>query len=155
MQPGGPLLALNGKVLGVNTLKVAGSGMNLALPSDYAIKFVLVAKQFSANQKANKDPAISEKTFGAKMLPMTPANLKQCRENGVKLDGVKSGLLLYEVMSGSIAAKFGLKPGDVLIELNGRKVPDVGDFFRTINENRSPSLLIVRENQKIKINIKY
>lgn len=133
--------------------------MNLALPSDYAMKFIGAAKKISTNNRKTsmaKDTVVNrEKTLGATMLALTPETLDQLRERGMKLDKVKHGFLLVRVLSGSIAEKSGLRQGDVMVELNDRKTPSAEEVRRTIDQSSSLSMLIVRADQKIKINVKF
>ena len=132
--------------------------MNLALPSDYAMKFVAAAKKLSTSDRMPnkaKDTATSKaNAFGATTLVITPAVLQQLKEKGMKLDKVKTGLLLVRVAPASFAEKCGLKQGDVLVELNGCKITNTDELLRSFDQNGCSSMLIVRADQKIKINVK-
>lgn len=143
----------------MNTFKLAESGMNLALPSDYAVKFIAAAKKISANKRKTnetKDTVVNrEQTFGATMLAVTPETLEQLRQRGMKLNTVKTGFLLVRVLPNSIAEESGLRPGDVMVELNGRKTPSAEEVRRAIDQKKSSlSMLIIREDQKLKINVR-
>jgi len=50
--------------------------------------------------------------------------------------GVKEGegVLITEVIEGSPAEEAGLKAGDVILEIDGRKVEDTGELFKAISE---------------------
>lgn len=149
-QTGGPLLALNGRVIGVNVCKMTEQGLNLALPSEYAIKFIRAAEKIATNSQQSSRGAV----FGATMLSITPEILNQLKERGMKLDKVKTGVLLIRVASGSKAEKCGLMQGDVLIELNGCKMMNAEEVHKVFDASSNLSMLIVRKDEKIKINVK-
>jgi serine protease Do len=51
--------------------------------------------------------------------------------------GVKEGVLVKSVSADSVAAKAGLKAGDVITAVNGRKVYDASDVTRAIDRTES------------------
>jgi S1-C subfamily serine protease len=60
-----------------------------------------------------------------------------------------SGVLVSSVDAGSSAEKAGLKPGDVIIAIDGRSVRNPGDFSREMrSENGKVTLKIVRDKQE-------
>jgi len=60
-----------------------------------------------------------------------------------------SGVLVSSVDAGSSAEKAGLKPGDVIIAIDGRSVRNPGDFSREMrSENGKVTLKIIRDKQE-------
>jgi serine protease Do len=57
--------------------------------------------------------------------------------------GVKEGVLVKSVVEGSVAAKAGLKAGDVITSLNGRHVYDTSDVTRALDRVESSGELTV------------
>ena len=53
------------------------------------------------------------------------------------------GLALTEVTPGSPAAKLGLRPGDVLIQIGGEKLADAANFTRAVYVNRMHRAILV------------
>lgn len=101
------MLSLDGKVVGINTFKIL-HGVNLAIPSDYAIEFLETAKKYTRN------PPNEEKRrrfFGITMLSLTPDVLNQLRERKTGFSNLTHGVLLLKVEPGSIADKAGLRRG--------------------------------------------
>ena len=95
---GGPLVDVEGHVVGINEL--GGEGFGFAIPSAIA-KDVL--EQVLANGEARRG------TLGFSVLPVAKI-------------GRESGALVSSVLPGGPAAKAGVKPGDVLVSLGGEPV---------------------------------
>ena len=91
---GGPLVSLKGEVVGINEL--GGNGVGFAIPSDIAAG---VLKQALSG-------GIKRGWLGISVLP-------------VKKLGLEEGTLVSAVWPNSPAAKAGIKPGDILLTLDG------------------------------------
>ena len=100
---GGPLVNLKGEVIGINEL--GGNGVGFAIPSNIA-SYVL--------KQALTNGTIKRGWLGVSVLP-------------VKKLGLETGALVSAVWPGSPAAKAQLKPGDILVSLDG--VPVSVRFF--------------------------
>jgi serine protease Do len=61
--------------------------------------------------------------------------------------GVKSGVVVAAVEPGSPAARAGLRPGDVIVELNRRKVDDPAAFGRAWTSSKGNALLLVQRGE--------
>ncbi len=111
---GGPLVDMDGNVIGVNSAIVSGStgndGIGFAIPINLATNV--------ANALI-KDGKVSYARIGIAMDTLTPA---LGRSLGLA-EGSK-GVLVNSVVAGSPAAKAGLKAGDVIIGFAGEKVTD-------------------------------
>jgi serine protease Do len=115
---GGPLVDMDGNVIGVNSAIVSGSmgndGIGFAIP---------------INQAANvadmliKDGKVHYARVGIVLSPLTPALARQ-----LGLDEGTKGVLVGEVLPGSPAEKAGLKQGDVIIGYAGEKIHSLPAF---------------------------
>ena len=56
---------------------------------------------------------------------------------------------------GSVAAAAGIKPEDIIVEIDGEEIGGYESFERTLNErtvNCSVALIIVRKSEKFRVN---
>ena len=115
---GGPLVNMRGEVVGINTAIVSGgSGIGFAIPSN-------MAKQISAQLVATG--SVTRGWLGVSLQPLTSDLAASFGVEGGK------GALVAEVQPQSPAAKAGLRSGDVIVEVNGKKVDSAADVVRTV-----------------------
>jgi serine protease Do len=114
---GGPLFNLNGEVVGINSQifsRTGGyEGLSFAIPIDVAMR---VQKELVANGR------VSRGWLGVGIQGMSK---ELARSFG--LDQPR-GALVSQVQPDSPAAQAGLKPGDVILEFDGRAVNDSADL---------------------------
>ena len=136
---GGPLVNLDGEVIGVNTL-TAGPGISFAIPSDFA-------KNFVAN--ANKTARLEDKyAIGISMLTITPDICQALQQRGVIPSGVSHGVFVAQVWSSSVAAQAGLKRGDVIVVVNGKPVTSSRHVFNMVQSGKRLTMEIVRNSER-------
>jgi serine protease Do len=120
---GGPLLAINGDVIGINTAILSESGgsqgVGFALPINTAAK---VYNQIIKNGKV---------TRGAIGITFNEAEAKP---ELLAVYGAKQGVFVAGVAEGMPAAKAGIHPQDVIIEINGKPVRDGQDLVNRISD---------------------
>lgn len=112
---GGALAGGNGRVIGVNTA-VAGVGLGLAVPINQATRTIVGALMTEGRFRR----AYLGIAGGTRPLPPRVASSLQ-RASGVEV---------VEVVEGSPAAQAGLRPEDLIVELNGTPVESVDDIQR-------------------------
>jgi len=108
---GGPLVNLEGQVVGINTLVVRGSGLGDAAEGlGFAIE--------SDNARAVAEAIISD---GAYPRPYMGVQWEWVTPDTAALNGLPSlyGAYLTEVVEGGPAAQAGLRTGDILTSLDG------------------------------------
>lgn len=145
---GGPLVNQDGKVVGINSMKLSQSsdgtsveGMGFAIPSD---EVVVIINQLVKNGKITRPQLgirvadISELTaYGRKKLSV-PAS-------------VQSGLYVATVMRGSSAASAGIHKGDIIVKADDKTVSDVATLHTILYSHKlgdTISLQVVRHGQK-------
>jgi serine protease Do len=107
---GGPLFNMEGKVIGINTAIVAqGQGIGFAIP-------VSMAKSILPDLKSKGK--VTRGWMGISVQDVTEDIAKN-----MKLKE-RSGALISEIFRGDPADKAGLRPGDVVTEVNGTKITD-------------------------------
>lgn len=114
---GGPLVNINGEVIGVNSLKLVEDeieGMGFAIPIEYAMNH---AESLETGKK------IEWPVLGIRMTNVT--DTATLRQYGVNVDkNITSGAVIVETVKNSAADKAGLKKGDVITKLNNNKIKD-------------------------------
>ena len=111
---GGPLINMDGKVIGINTMIVAGGqGIGFAIPVNLAKKII--------EQLRNK----GEVTRG--WLGVSIQNLTDeiAEYHGVEN---KEGALVISLFKGDPADVAGIRPGDIIIEMDGKKIKTVREL---------------------------
>ena len=118
---GGPLINLKGEVIGINTAIVSRSGGNVGIGFAIPINMARgIVKQLKASG------TVTRGWLGVSIQNLTP---DLAEYYGVK-DG--KGALIGEVFEGDPADKAGIKPKDVIIEVDGHKVKDSRDLSQKI-----------------------
>jgi len=139
---GGPLFNMEGKVIGINTAIVAqGQGIGFAIP-------INMAKGILPDLKAKGK--VTRGWLGVSVQDLTEEIAKN-----MKLKD-RSGALIADVFKGDPADKAGLKAGDVVIEINGKKIKDTHELLMVIAGFRvgeSVSIKILRDGQDKTITI--
>lgn len=116
---GGPLVSLDGKVLGINTQTASkAQGISLAVPSNMAKR---VAAQLLKSGKVDRS------WMGVGLQDVTP-------QLAAAIPGAPAsgGALVNAVTADSPAAKAHLEPGDILATLGGKSVAEAQDVIREV-----------------------
>lgn len=139
---GGPLINMEGKVIGINTAIIAsGQGIGFAIPSSMAERIV---EQLKSNKKVTRG--------------WIGVTIQDVDANTAKALGLPQpeGALIGSVMPGEPAEKGGMKDGDVVLEVNGKKVEDSSSLLRAIATEAPGSkvhLVVWRDNAKKELTI--
>jgi len=115
---GGALADSRGRVVGINTA-VAGIGLGLAVPVDDGARRILAALM--------KDGRVRRAFLGVVggSRPLPPRLAGEL--------GRRQALEVVQLLEGSPAASAGVRPGDLILELDGRPVEGVGDLQRLLD----------------------
>jgi serine protease Do len=110
---GGPLIDLRGRVVGINTAifdPEKGQGIGLAISSEIASK---VVDQIIKNGKVIRG-----------YIGIIPASISPAQAKGVGLPEGQEGAIVQFVRPGSPAARADIRPGDVIVGIDGKDVTD-------------------------------
>jgi serine protease Do len=138
---GGPLLNTRGEVIGINTLIVTqglpqSAGVGFAVP-------INVAKEILPQLRERG--RVIRGWLGVQIVPLTEDLARTYRRTDAR------GAAITDVTGDSPAEKAGLKPGDVVIGVDGRDVEDNNDLSRYI-ASKAPGttvqLRVVRDGQE-------
>ena len=141
---GGPLINARGEVIGINTAifsRGGGSvGIGFAVPSSLA---KTVITQLADHGKVERG------WLGVSIQPLTTDLAKNFKRDDTK------GALVSSVIEGSPAEKAGLKPGDVIVEFNGKKVTKATELPSLVADlpvGREAPMVIVRDGNEMRLN---
>ena len=118
---GGPLVNIYGEVIGINTWIASRSGGSNGL--GFAIPINNVKKAIDSFISGGK---IKYGWVGVSLTEVNPDFKKELGVEGIE------GAFAAEVFTGSPAFKCGIKPGDFIIELNGKPVKSVNQLVRDV-----------------------
>ncbi|XP_047573101.1 serine protease HTRA4 [Lutra lutra] len=145
---GGPLVNLDGDVIGINTLKVT-AGISFAIPSDRIRQFLA---EFHERQLKGK--ALSQKKYlGLRMLPLTMNLLQELKRQDPDFPDVSFGVFVYEVIQGTAAESSGLRDHDVIVSINGQPVTTTTDVTEAVKDNDSLSIMVRRGSQTLLLTV--
>ena len=142
---GGPLIDINGKVIGVNTAILSTSGgsvgLGFAIPSNLA--------------SVVKDSIIATGKFEK---PYIGVYLNNLDSEKIKALNIKStnGVLIAKVVADGPAARAGIQANDVIVAVNGKAVNSAGAFIGELAAKKvgeSVELSVIRNSQTLKIRV--
>ena len=142
---GGPLIDINGKVIGVNTAILSTSGgsvgLGFAIPSNLA--------------SVVKDSIIATGKFEK---PYIGVYLNNLDSEKIKALNIKStnGVLIAKVVADGPAARAGIQANDVIVAVNGKAVNSAGAFIGELAAKKvgeSVELSVIRNSQTVKISV--
>jgi serine protease Do len=137
---GGPLVNMDGEVIGINSAIMSGSSGNDGI--GFTIPINMAA---SVANMLIKDGKVHYARVGIVLSPLSPALARQ-----LGLDEGTKGVLVGEVIPGSPAEKAGIKQGDVITGYAGEKVHSLPSFRLKVatSEVSKPSELVYLRDGK-------
>uniref|UniRef100_A0A4W4H564 HtrA serine peptidase 1 n=3 Tax=Electrophorus electricus TaxID=8005 RepID=A0A4W4H564_ELEEL len=145
---GGPLVNLDGEVIGINTLKVT-AGISFAIPSDKIRQFLTESHERQAKGKM----APKKKYIGVRMMSLTTTLAKELKERDPDFPDVTSGAYIIEVIPKTPAEVAGLKESDVIISINSQRITSASDVSATIKKDDTLRTVVRRGNEDIILTI--
>ncbi len=138
---GGPLVNIYGEVIGINTWIASSSGGSVGL--GFAIPINNLKSAIDSFIKKGK---VVYGWVGISLVDVTNEYKEELGVNDV------DGAFAAEVFSNSPAFKGGVKPGDYIIELNGKKVKSTNQLVRDIGSleaGATARFTVIRGGKKI------
>lgn len=138
---GGPVVDLAGRLLGVNVNRL-GEGFYLALPADQALRARVDALAAGASP--------TRRHLG---VTLAPPHVGRRLRAAVGL-AERDGLLVRGVAEDGPAARAGLRPGDLLVEVAGKPAVSVDVLYDALGSGEGAlALLVVRGTEELTITV--
>lgn len=139
---GGALVNTRGELVGINTALTSPTGTftgySFAVPVSIVQKVVVDLKEYGVVQRA---------MIGISFIELNPDILDKMEQAGERIDTNESeGLYVAELVAGGGAEAAGLRPGDVITEIDGQKTTS-GPAFQEYVAKRRP-------NDKVDLTVK-
>lgn len=138
---GGALVDLRGNLVGINAAIIGPAGGNVgigfAIPTNMVNTLLTQLIQYGGVKRG---------LLGVSIQDATPELAK-----AFKAEGLVGGAVVAEVEPGSTAAKAGLKAGDIVLSINGKRVENGGVLRNAVGSLRigaSVTLEVLRNGEK-------
>jgi serine protease Do len=139
---GGPLVNIDGEVIGINAMIIQpGQGIGFAIPINLAKTIMVELIQ-----------------HGKVIRPWVGIRLQDLTSELMKSFNVKEkeGALISQVYEGSPAEKAGLKVGDIIVEVDGKKIRSSQDVVREVLKRQIDQKIqfgIIQEGKRVDVSV--
>ena len=143
---GGPLLNIRGEVVAINTAILANSRSEGNIGIGFAIP-INVVRDLLPQLRAGK---VIRGRIGVSVGDITRDAVD---EFGLK---ERRGALVVQVPKDGPAAKAGVQPGDVILEVNGKPIPNRDELIRIITNTKPGTTVpvrLLRDKKELTVNI--
>ena len=138
---GGALINLRGELIGINTAIFSKSGGNIGIGFAIPINMVnSVMQQLIAHGEVDRGQ------LGAEAQDLTPELAK-----AFGINRNKKGAIITAIEKGSAAGKAGLRPGDIVVSVNGKMIKDSDSLRNAIGLLRvgeTVDLVVIRDGNQ-------
>ena len=141
---GGALVNSAGQVIGINSMKLAQSsdgtsveGMGFAIPSN---EVVTIVNELVKKGKITR-PQLGVRVIALQGIPEGYRSRLKIKSN------LKSGIYIASVNKSGSAANAGIKSGDVIIKVDGKKVDDVASLHSILYSHKVGDTVNVTVNR--------
>lgn len=143
---GGPLVNIDGEVIGVNIMKVAAAdGLGFSVPIDAVTKII---EHFKTKGR------VVRPWIGLKMLDLNDMIVAQLKERDPAFPVVSKGVLVPVVVPGSPAERSGFHPGDVVVEFDGIPVQSINQITDILGDKvGKPLKVMVKRSNDISVTL--
>ena len=143
---GGALVDTRGNLIGINTAIYSNNGGSMGI--GFAIPISLAKQVMEA--------ILTNGSVTRGWIGVEPQNLTKELSESLGLPSVTAGVLLSGVLEGGPAARGGVKPGDVLISVNGSPTKDVRQLLNQIAQigpGNDANLKILRKDKEVELKV--
>ncbi|CAJ2631655.1 protease Do-like 14-like protein [Trifolium pratense] len=139
---GGPLVNMDGEIVGVNIMKVLDAdGLSFSVPIDSVCKII---------DHFKKSGRVIRPWLGLRMLDLNEMIIAQLKKKDASFPNVNKGILVPMVTPGSPGDRAGFLPGDVVVQFDGKPVESMKEVIEMMGDKvRVPVKVVVkRANDK-------
>jgi serine protease Do len=143
---GGPLLNIRGEVIGMNTAIIT----NARSEGNIGIGFAVPINTIRDLLPQLRNGKVIRGRIG---VTVTQVPREDFEEFGLKS---RSGAIVASVLSGGAASKAGIEPGDVIVQYNGRPVPNSDELVKMVvvtKPGTSVPVKVLRNKQEKTLNV--
>jgi Do/DeqQ family serine protease len=140
---GGALVDLEGRLVGINTAIISGTGTNAGIA--FAVPVDMIA---SVVTHLERDGEVRRGQLGVQIQDLTSA-----METALQT-GAGKGALVTSVMPGSAAEAAGIEASDVIVEIDGRTIEsgrELRNVVGLMSLNQEVELLVFRDGQSQRV----
>ncbi|MCT3618326.1 PDZ domain-containing protein [Lactobacillus acidophilus] len=151
---GGALVNSAGQVIGINSMKLAQSsdgtsveGMGFAIPSN---EVVTIVNELVKKGKITR-PQLGVRVVALEGIPEAYRSRLKIKSN------LKSGIYVASINKNSSAANAGMKSGDVITKVDGKKVDDVASLHSILYSHKvgdTVNITINRNGRDVNLKVK-
>nr|XP_046267849.1 serine protease HTRA2, mitochondrial-like [Scatophagus argus] len=146
---GGPLINLDGEVIGINTMKVT-AGISFAIPSDRLRIFLDQASKKKSSWFSGESET-RRRYIGVMMLTLTQSIIAELKLRDPSFPDVTHGILIHRVILGSPANRAGMLPGDIVLEINRAKVNTSEEIYQAVRSSDQITMVVQRGHELIQL----
>ena len=151
---GGALVNSAGQVIGINSMKLAQSsdgtsveGMGFAIPSNEVVTIV--------NELVKKGK-ITRPQLGVRVVALN--GIPEAYRSRLKIkSNLKNGIYVASINKNSSASRAGMKSGDVITAVDGKKVDDVSSLHSTLYSHKvgdTVNVTVNRNGRNVSLKVK-
>jgi Do/DeqQ family serine protease len=140
---GGALVDLEGRLVGINTAIISGTGTNAGIA--FAVPVDMIA---SVVTHLERDGEVRRGQLGVQIQDLTSA-----METALQT-GAGKGALVTSVVPGSAAEAAGIEASDVIVEIDGRKIEsgrELRNVVGLMSQNQEVELLVFRDGESKRV----
>jgi HtrA serine peptidase 2 len=146
---GGPLINLDGEVIGINSMKVT-PGISFAIPIDYAKEFLRKSRE-----AAQGGAVLKERRFiGITMITLNHQLVEELKARTQLPASVTHGILVHRVVQGGPAHRAGILTGDILTHINSQPVHGSRDVYKLLEGSEELVCTVVRDMKAFRATVR-
>ncbi|XP_041668249.1 serine protease HTRA2, mitochondrial-like isoform X2 [Cheilinus undulatus] len=140
----------DGEVIGINTMKVT-AGISFAIPSDRLRIFLDQAAKKKTSWFGESET--KRRYIGVMMLTLTPSIITELKLRDPSFPDVTHGILIHRVIMGSPSDRAGMRPGDIVLEINGATVNTSEEIYQAVRSNDKITVVVQRGHELLQLHI--